>query len=199
MICVTSPSRSTKGSYWLVRLGLVDVRSTGDSEQAFKVTTVHVHPSYNSTTDENDIALIKLHQPATLSKDVNTICLPEQNTKDLYKPGNICHVAGWGISQPTGDTVYPLSSMTLPLVSNSQCNNFADFVVTDHMLCAGHRDGGVDTCQGDGGGALMCNSKERFVAVGINSAGKGCGEEKHFGVYTDVRPFLDWIKIQLFA
>lgn len=180
--------RSISDSDWIVKLGLVNVQNIGGYAKTFEVTRVHVHPNYNRTTNENDIALIKLHQPAKLNKYVNTICLPGENSKKLYEPGNTCHVVGW-------KTNHPLSSMAIPLVRKSECDNFADFVVTNNMLCAGYS--GIDTCQGDGGGALMCRSNQTFVAIAINSVGKGCGDGEHYGIYTDVRPFLDWIKVQL--
>ena len=155
-----------------------------------------MHPNYNSSSNENDIALIKLHEPVKLNNYVSTICLPDQDYGTLYENGNICHVAGWGTDRVY--SVYRLSSLVLPIVSNSQCDTFDEFTVTDNMLCAG-RQNGVDTCHGDGGGALMCKSSKGFVAVGINSVGQGCGDSKHYGVYTDVRPYLDWIKVQLFT
>ena len=157
---------------------------------------IRVHPNYNSSSNENDIALIKLHEPAKLNKFVSTICLPDQDPDALYENGNLCHVAGWGTNRV--DPVYPLSSLTLPIVSNSQCDTFEEFTVTDKMLCAGRKDG-IDTCSGDGGSALMCKGTKGFVAVGINSVGESCGASEHYGVYSDVRPYLDWIKVQLFT
>ena len=191
-------SRNTVTSEWTAKLGSVDIQSSGKSEQIFDISLIHVHPNYNISSNENDIALIKLHEPAKLNNNVSTICLPDMNGDKLYEDGNICHVAGWGTDRVFTDSVYPLSSLALPIVSNSECDTFDNFAVTDQMLCAGHKDG-IDTCQGDGGGALMCDSGKGFVAVGINSVGEGCGDSKHYGVYTDVRPHLDWIKVQLFA
>ena len=190
--------RSTVTSKWIAKLGTVDIQSGGKSEQIFDISVIRVHPNYNSSSNQNDIALIKLHGPAKLNDYVSTICLPDVNGEKLYENGSICHVAGWGTERVFADSVYPLSSLARPIVSNSECNTFDNFAVTDHMLCAGHKDG-IDTCQGDGGGALMCDSGQGFVAVGINSVGEGCDDSKYYGVYTDVRPYLDWIKVQLFT
>ena len=187
---------SLVSSEWMVRVGSVDVESVGKSEQRFVASVIRVHPNYNSSSNENDIALIKLHKPAKLNNYVGTICLPDQDSGELYENGNLCQVAGWGSDRVF--PVYPLSSLTLPIVSNRQCNTFDEFNVTDKMLCAGRQDG-IDTCSGDGGSALMCNSSKGFVAVGINSVGEGCGKSKHYGVYSDVRHYLDWIKVQLFT
>ena len=183
-------------SEWTIRLGSVDVKSVGKFEQKFVTSAIRVHTNYNSSNNENDIALMKLHEPAKLNDYVSPICLPDQNSGQLYENGNLCHVAGWGSDRVS--PVKPLSSLALPVVSNNQCDTFDDFTVTDKMLCAG-RQNGIDTCNGDGGSALMCKSSKGFVAVGINSVGEGCGKSKHFGVYSDVRHYLDWIKAQLFT
>ena len=62
------------------------------------------------------------------------------------------------------------------------------------MLCAGSDSGGIDTCQGDGGGPLVCEiSNKRYVLSGVSSWGNGCGLPGRYGVYTDVRKYLDWI------
>lgn len=185
-------------SEWIVKLGSLDVRPGGKYEQRFSVAVMRIHPDYNSSSNENDIALVKLHKPAELNNYVNTICLPDQDSDALYESGNICHVAGWGTERLFNDPVNPLSSLVLPIVSNKECDTFDEFSVTENMLCAGHKIG-IDTCNGDGGGALMCRSSKGFVGVGINSVGEGCSDTGHYGVYTDVRPYLDWIKVQLFT
>ncbi|XP_028403966.1 cubilin-like isoform X2 [Dendronephthya gigantea] len=190
-------TRSISSSQWIAKLGSVDIQAGGKSEQTFDISVVRVHPNYNSSSNQNDIALVRLQKPAKLNNYVNTICLPDQGSDKLFETGNNCHVAGWGTYQASSDSVYPLSSLTLPIVSNTECDTFDDFAVTDNMLCAGSKNR-IDTCHGDGGGSLMCKDSGGFVAIGINSVGEGCGNSENYGVYTDVRPYLDWIKVQIF-
>ena len=56
-------------------------------------------------------------------------------------------------------------------------------------FCAGY---GVDACQEDSGGPLVCRLKNGlYYLVGIVSSGKGCGI--YPGLYTDVSRYIDWL------
>lgn len=57
-------------------------------------------------------------------------------------------------------------------------------------ICAGLTDGGNDFCDGDTGGALVCNDRQ----VGIASWGYGCGLPNLPGVYTSIPAFRAWIR-----
>ena len=73
------------------------------------------------------------------------------------------------------------------------------------VLCAGasadleNSPGGKDSCQEDSGGPLVCKpvGGGDWVQVGIVSWGEGCGDPKHFGLYTHVGYFRDWIQAVL--
>ena len=62
-------------------------------------------------------------------------------------------------------------------------------------MSAGYRKGGIDSCQGDSGGPLVCQRKDgSWVLLGITSYGRGCARARKYGVYTDTRKYLNWIK-----
>ena len=53
-----------------------DINQPVYSEQKMTVDRVFIHEQYNTNTQENDIAIIRLAKPVTISDKVNVICLP---------------------------------------------------------------------------------------------------------------------------
>lgn len=68
--------------------------------------------------------------------------------------GKICYIAGWGTQKVKGPPTRILHEAALPLVSHEQCNVPLSYsgVIKGGMICAGYKQGGVDTCEGDSGG-----------------------------------------------
>ena len=61
-----------------MKLGEYDFSQTGETgDETFSVTAMKLHENYNSVTYENDIAIIRLNRPATFSKSIWPICLPD--------------------------------------------------------------------------------------------------------------------------
>ena len=114
------------------------------------------HREYNSRTQSNDIALIKLSQPLDLNArtDIAPICLPPSGSSDSYS-GDTAIAIGWGRTTEGGDTSTILNKVNLPVLSNSACQGSYGNDVRDNMVCAGRFSGGIDTCQGDSGGDVL--------------------------------------------
>lgn len=112
----------------------------------------------------------------------------------------VCYIVGWGKERNTdayGSTL--LREAQVPLVERNRCQKAFDYVIHSTQICAGSRKGGIDSCAGDSGGPLLCEKREsdgssRWVVYGVTSYGEGCGEKKKYGIYTNVRKYLDWIK-----
>ncbi|XP_058865562.1 transmembrane protease serine 4 isoform X1 [Acipenser ruthenus] len=173
-------------SRWEVVSGLTTLSSKG----AVGVSQVIVHGSYAG--NDNDIAMVLLSQPLTLSESVKPVCLP---TYDLQMNANSrLWVTGWGNTQEKGKLSTVLQQAEIAYLDRDVCNRPNSYagLITPRMLCAGSLDGKVDSCQGDSGGPLVL-LRERWQLVGVVSWGTGCARPNRPGIYTNLGVFLDWI------
>lgn len=156
---------------------------------------IFVHEGYRDDTHENDIALIKLN--GTVSGDIIPLAQPGLDLKTCQR----LEVTGWGAIQEDGPAASILQKAELPLVDNATCNakDAYDGAIKPGMMCAGLRDGGIDSCQGDSGGPLVWHSDDGPVLVGVVSWGYGCARKLRYGVYTRLDAFSDWIANTILA
>jgi secreted trypsin-like serine protease len=90
-----------------------------------------------------------------------------------------------------------LREVQVPIVSNETCNDAYGGLITPSMLCAGYPEGGKDACLGDSGGPLMVPAADdSWLLTAVVSFGVGCAQPDSYGVYTRVRPYLEWIESQ---
>merc|ERR1712168_1512073 len=139
------------------------------------MSKIFVHEDYDTATLDNDIALIKLSSPVSMSDYVNSICLPTAATP----AGTECVVTGWGDQETVVDDS-TLQQVVVPVISTSQCNRATWYggEITDNMICAGFKEGGKDSCQGDSGGPFVCQS---------------ASDARNPGVYAKVLNYVSWI------
>jgi len=162
---------------------------TADNE--FTVRGVSLHPYFKSRTLDADIALLELsRRPSQPSMPFGINPPVAQSTT----------VIGWGLTSvdpdtyaPTGGISTKLREVSVPVVSNDDCNTAYFGGVTEFMFCAGVANGGKDSCTGDSGGPIMVQSEGVWNQAGIVSFGDGCAKPGSFGVYTRVARFTDWI------
>ena len=183
---------------------------------SIRASKIITHPSFRQDAISPDIALIKnsfksisfflnysnknfcyknetitrLSQPAVFSDAVQPIARPT----NCVGRGAMCLTSGWGDTMSSNDGIR-LQTVELPILSDSECHwrdlRYSNLAFNSEiMICAGYSEGGKDSCQGDGGGPLLCNGEIQ----GITSWGLGCAESGHPGVYTKVCKFTDWIE-----
>lgn len=151
------------------------------------VSRIVLHPGWDATTFDNDVAVLELATPIT-GVPVATLA-----TTDGPAGGNML-VTGWGRTSEGGTGANTLQAVTVPMVTTANCNdaNSYDGQITARMLCAGRDAGGQDSCQGDSGGPLTRGT----ALTGVVSWGTGCARPNLFGVYarvseTGIRNFLE--------
>lgn len=64
------------------------------------MSQVIVHPNYNDTLFNNDIALMKLSSAVTYSEYIRPICLASSSS--LFNNATTCWTSGWGDTNYTG-------------------------------------------------------------------------------------------------
>uniref|UniRef100_A0A4W5MB88 trypsin n=1 Tax=Hucho hucho TaxID=62062 RepID=A0A4W5MB88_9TELE len=89
---VLSAAHCCKSSRLEVRLGEHNIKEPEDTEQHIMSARFIRHTDYNSGTQDSDITLIKLSQPATLNSYVNPVALPTK----CGTARTMCQVSGWG-------------------------------------------------------------------------------------------------------
>uniref|UniRef100_A0A2H1VHR7 SFRICE_012354 n=1 Tax=Spodoptera frugiperda TaxID=7108 RepID=A0A2H1VHR7_SPOFR len=139
-----------------------------------------IHPAYNSSTLDSDIAILRSATTFSFNNNVRAASIAGAN----YYPGDNQAVwaAGWGDTySSSGAGSEQLRHVQLVVINQETCRHQYEntfYPITDNMLCAGWPTGGRDTCQRDSGGPLYHNG----VVVGVTSYGMGCADVRYAGV-----------------
>ncbi|MGH0151270.1 UNVERIFIED_CONTAM: hypothetical protein FKN15_032368 [Acipenser sinensis] len=154
------------------------------------IAKVFKHPSYNPFTIKNDITLLKLSSPATMSTAVSPVCLAQSS--DIFPGGMLCVTTGWGLTKSTAsDTPSLLQQVALPLLTNDDYKRYWGNKIADVMVCTGAD--GASSCMGDSGGPLVCQKNNVWTQVGIVSWGSGTCSPNSPGVYARVTELRAWV------
>uniref|UniRef100_A0A7N8XCB5 Complement factor I n=1 Tax=Mastacembelus armatus TaxID=205130 RepID=A0A7N8XCB5_9TELE len=184
-------------SAFMVKFSLWKKFRAQNTTDIVPVEEIRIHPRYNASTYENDIALVKLEKlPYTdiCFKDnpaIRAVCVPWST--HLFQPGHTCSISGWGRNKE-GKAAQVLLWANVSLIDN--CQQFYNDRFKPGMMCAGDLEGSVDSCQGDSGGPLVCEDEVGVSYLwGIVSWGERCGQPGFPGVYTQVAHYFEWIRL----
>ncbi|KAG7513804.1 hypothetical protein JOB18_017059 [Solea senegalensis] len=175
---------------WAVSLG--SVLRSGVGALVIPIQRVIIHPAFNSTNMDYDVALLELTAAAPVSYTIQSVCLPSPVHHFLNNAE--CYITGWGSMREGGSLTNLLQKAAVNIIDQAGCQQSYGNVLTPNMMCAGYMEGGRDTCLGDSGGPLTCrqHSGQWFIA-GVTSWGHGCGRIGFPGVYTRVTAVRKWI------
>lgn len=150
-----------------------------------EVERVVLHPDYDSTSVQNDIALLKIKNRI----QCESFQAPRLESDDFVSSAV---ALGWGKLSENGFMASYLQGVTLPVVSDDVCENlWGSTFDRDTMMCAG--DSNRDTCHGDSGGPLFSVQYGIPTLIGITSFGYTCAHKTLPGVYTRVQAYSKWI------
>ncbi len=154
--------------------------ATGDVRS---VSAIHIHPSWNPSTNDNDVAMLRL----TTASTKRWARMAEAGI-DPVNPGNSVRAIGHGHTTQGGVGSNDLRQVDLPVQSDATMNASA-YGGQFHgavMIGAGPLAGGQDTCQGDSGGPLFVAAGSQARLVGDTSWGFGCAQPNAPGIYGEV-------------
>ncbi|KAH0617246.1 hypothetical protein JD844_029120 [Phrynosoma platyrhinos] len=138
--------------HWRAVIGASKLSSLGAEVHVRFIKQVVIHEAYNPTTEVNDIALMELDQPIMCSDYIQPACVPSGDTKVALL--QYCFISGWGVMRERAGTVSSdiLQEAKVNRISPVLCNSshWYDGAVQPHTICAGYREGGIDSCQSEG-------------------------------------------------
>ena len=164
----------------------------------FRVTTIIMHPNFNSGTLENDIAILETdNSPTSIFPHLIPVILPNLSYNIQYKPNNCLKILGYGRDKALVNSferkhLTELKEVTVNIIP---INKTGYKKLGTNVFLAGNVINGViiDSCIGDSGGPCIKLINDRWVLIGIISCGIGCGDIKYPGIYTKVQPYYTWI------
>ncbi|XP_010739121.2 tryptase [Larimichthys crocea] len=186
-------------SHWRLYFGRETQRGPNVNEVNRTVSQIIVHPNYNNSLLNNDIALMKLSTPVNFSDYIRPVCLAS-NTSEFHN-STPCWSTGWGflgMNESLPESL-PLQEIQIPVIGRKQCacsyliSPLAN--ITDQMICAGQDNRRV--CFGDSGGPLQCKQGSKWIQAGITSFGLGCATSGIPEVFARVSEFQNWIMDQV--
>jgi len=175
-----------------VAAGMVSLRQPGLKRVA--VEKIAVHPQWNPSSSDNDIAVLTLR--TAVSNDANTRAIPFDASATDPQSGVEFAVSGWGATSEGGAGSVNLKTVDVNVVDRDTCNKAPSYNnrVTKNMVCAGPKEGGKDSCQGDSGGPAVREAGANPMLVGVVSWGDGCARKLKYGIYTRVNNYSKWVQ-----
>lgn len=125
---------------------------TNDHSLQFNVAQHIPYPEYRSSSNYDDIALVRLNRPVVFSQYIRPACLPKSAVTGTRK----AIATGWGQVEYEGASSNSLLKVTLELFQYAECNatyktnvnrRLRNGIIDQTQVCAGSHSDINDTCQ----------------------------------------------------
>ncbi|RZC34106.1 Trypsin, Ehrlichia rpt, Ldl recept a, SEA and/or FXa inhibition domain containing protein [Asbolus verrucosus] len=177
---------------WILYAGSTNFFGNADNSttQVKDVKNILSHPQakYSQFEFDNDVVLVELMKPLTMTRNVSAVCLPD---KDI-EPRQLCVIAGWGVSKPgEPNRNQYLHYLPVPVIDTEECNSTKHYngLMSKDKICAGYTDSEKTPCYNDEGAPLMCFSESAgstWELQGVLSHHDNCARSKHPAIYTAI-------------
>jgi secreted trypsin-like serine protease len=201
---VLTAGHCVEGLNWVQNGAVLGGTATLLPETGGQVSAVRaqwLHPGYDGTAVNNDVAILTLATPF----NYKTLPLASATDTSLYNAGTQATVYGWGVTDSAPDSqnlAENLQKLTLPEVADSECKSELGGALDDpnafipgHMICGGTGGTGDDatgktTCSGDSGGPLVVSGKiVGIVSWGVSDDIQDCNVPGTYDVFTKVSAY----------
>ncbi|WP_323027104.1 trypsin-like serine protease [Gelidibacter japonicus] len=184
--------------------GMTFQNTPGSNIQTFNVLNVTIHPDYNASESDYDVALLEIDGNFAFNNFVQQVELISNNTTFAEDINNMTRVSGWGWTLPgVFSPSDQLQAVDVPIISNQAADQQLDISSPNHpeltarmiatSAVAINRQGG---CHGDSGGPLVFRQNgQSDIQVGVVSWGvPQCnGGINSPTIYARVSEFTVWI------
>lgn len=191
--CVTNPNTGAiiNTNEISIAAGITQ-RTDNINGQYRNVVEIIRHPSYNNSTLENDVALIRLNTNLNFNSEVRPILLTSSSSNASV--GTVSRVTGWGntVDGAVYNPSFLLQTLDLPIISRTQANNLntGSNPVTNNMIPLYEPESGV--APGDSGGPLSVVKSGMRYLIGCSSWGEFPKDDKPT-IYTDLYDYRSWV------
>jgi coagulation factor 7 len=122
-----------------------------------RLSRIIKHEKYVKPRIYHDIAIIIVKESISFTDEILPICLPEKKMLGHYLNDKIVFVSGFGDLSFGGPPAPVLQEVDLKIINKTVCEeNYRNLIeskikfpvgIGDSLVCAGHEEGGKDSCQ----------------------------------------------------
>ncbi|KAL7736290.1 hypothetical protein ACLKA6_002959 [Drosophila palustris] len=145
--------------------------------------SIDVHPSYNPSSNSNDMAIIRLDKRFEFATHIQPICISDEDPGASER----CVTTGWG-----KQALSIHEEGAIMHVTDTSTQARSDCGADNTGVCSATK---FDACEFDVGSALACGTGSNVKLKGIYSAESNCGENQSVRFS---KPDIKWIN-QAFA
>ena len=189
LVLHSSETRNSSGDTAIITLGAHKITETEDTQVVVTSTDITVHEKYHETRLNNDVCVIKLPEPVTLTDAIQPTVLPSRSDIDNTFEGADARISGWGLTDGQNhDLSEVLNYVDVTVINNRQCEKVFGILLPSVICTSGARNTG--SCNGDSGGPLVLNG----VQIGVVSFGILDCIRGYPSGFSRLTRFLDWIE-----